>query len=78
MVGDSCFQVSPVHACELIAPHRGLFMMDQKMSQSLVMISEMNPKEMRRTQNVDLMIVKGLWQGTLEGGGGGYSLRPSP
>lgn len=45
-------------------------MMDQKMSQSLVMISEINPKEMRRTQNVDLMIVKGLWQGTLEGGGG--------
>lgn len=36
------------------------------MSQSLLMISEVTPKELRRTQNVDLMMVKGLWQGMLE------------
>jgi hypothetical protein len=40
--------------------------MDQKMSQSLLMISEVTPKELRRTQNVDLIMVKGLWQGMLE------------
>ncbi|KAJ5966314.1 hypothetical protein N7481_013028 [Penicillium waksmanii] len=39
--------------------------MDQKMPQSLLMISQVTPEELRRTQNVDLIMVKGLWQAFL-------------
>lgn len=39
--------------------------MEQRNSQSLVRISDVTPKDMRRTQKVDLVMVKGLWQGML-------------
>lgn len=39
--------------------------MDQKLPQGLVMISQVTQKDMRRGQKVDLMMIKGLWQGML-------------